>query len=81
MKKIVDLIYENQKLIRKVCYSFCTNNEDREDFFQEIVYKVLKSSNNFKNQSKFSTWLYRVSLNTTITFDKKKVKQCSKSEL
>ena len=54
MEDIVELIYKNQKLIRKVCYSFCVNNEDREDLFQEIVYKILRSSDSFEYRSKFS---------------------------
>lgn len=71
-ENIVDKIYENQSLINRICCSFCNNETDREDLFQEIVYRVLKSYKGFGNRSSFSTWLYRVSLNTAITFKNKK---------
>jgi RNA polymerase sigma-70 factor (ECF subfamily) len=44
---------------------------DREDLFQEITLQAWKSFNNFKGEAKFSTWLYRVALNTAITYFKK----------
>lgn len=74
MKSIIDLIYENQNVIRKISYSFCESKEDRDDLFQEIVYKILKSKTTFREESKFSTWLYKVALNTAITFKKKNEK-------
>ena len=69
---ISDKIYENQGLINRICYSFCSDEDDRKDLFQEIVYRILKSYSGFNNQSSFSTWLYRVALNTAITYKKKK---------
>jgi RNA polymerase sigma-70 factor (ECF subfamily) len=73
-KNIEELIFENQKAIKSICYVYCSRNEDREDLFQEIVYKILKSYKSFKHRSKFSTWLYRVALNTAITYNKKNSK-------
>jgi len=69
---IADKIYENQGLINRICFSFCSNDDDRKDLFQEIVYRILKSYNGFNNRSSFTTWLYRVSLNTAITYHKRK---------
>ena len=50
-------------------------HSDREDLFQEITLQAWKAYGNFRGDAKFSTWLYRVALNTAITFfrkDKKK---------
>ncbi|MFC2121653.1 RNA polymerase sigma factor [Bacteroidota bacterium] len=72
---ISELLTEHQSLIKKICYNYCPIKEDREDLFQEIVFKVLKSYNNFKNLSRFSTWLYSLASNTAITMYQKKVKE------
>ncbi len=45
--------------------------EDQQDLFQEIIYQLWKSYDSFSHQSKFSTWMYRVAVNTAITFFKK----------
>ncbi len=45
--------------------------EDRNDLFQEIVAQLWKSYPTFRNESKITTWMYRVGLNTAITFFKK----------
>src|SRR5688572_25464017 len=51
-------------------YAYST--EDRQDLFQEIVIHLWKSYQNFKGLSKFSTWMYRVALNTAITMLRRK---------
>lgn len=48
---IADKIYDNQLLIERICYSFCSGAADRQDLFQEIVYKVLKSHKSFSDSS------------------------------
>lgn len=60
-------IKEHEGLIYKICRVYAYNNEDRQDLFQEIVIQLWKTFPNFKGQSKFSTWLYRVGINTAIT--------------
>lgn len=57
------------------------NQEDREDLFQEIILQLWKSYQAFEGKSQFSTWLYRVSLNTAITFLKRDKKRTDKNEL
>ena len=44
---------------------------DREDLFQEITLQAWKAYGSFRGDAKFSTWLYRVALNTAITFFRK----------
>lgn len=45
--------------------------EDRDDLFQEITLQAWKSYPRFKGNARFSTWLYRVALNTAITYYRK----------
>lgn len=65
------LIFENQHLIHKVCNIYGQTVADREDLFQEITIQLWKSFSTFEHKSKFSTWLYRVALNTAITQKRK----------
>lgn len=65
------VIKENAGLIFKVTTLYTNNIEDRNDLYQEIVYQLWKSFSSFREQSKISTWLYRVALNTSIYFLKK----------
>lgn len=67
------LIKENQGIIHKIARLYRDVREDREDLFQEITFQLWKSHQTFKNDSKISTWIYRIALNTAIaTFRKKK---------
>jgi len=54
-------------MILKVCQVYCWNPGDREDLFQEIIIQLWKAWPGFRGDSKFSTWLYRISLNTAIS--------------
>ena len=60
-------IKEHEGLIYKVCRIYAYTHADRQDLFQEIVIQLWKAYPSFKGQSKFSTWLYRVAINTAIT--------------
>ena len=67
-------IFSHQQIIYKVCRIYRDTKEDREDLFQEIVYQLWKSYPSFKGKSKFSSWMYRIALNTAMaSFRKLKV--------
>jgi len=53
-------------IIHRVCNSYFRDYTERQDVFQEIVYQLWKSYAAFNNESKFSTWMYKVALNTAI---------------
>lgn len=55
--------------------------DDQQDLFQEIVYQLWKSYGSFQEQSRFSTWMYRVALNTAIVFFKKERRQLQTSDV
>jgi RNA polymerase sigma factor (sigma-70 family) len=71
--QFLSLIKEHQGIIHKICRLYRDSPEDREDLFQEIVYHLFKAIPGFREQSKISTWLYKIALNTAIaSFRKKK---------
>ena len=67
----VQLIQENKGIIFKICNSYCTNKNDRDDLAQEIVYHLWKSYSSFNRDFKFTTWMYRIALNVAISFYRK----------
>ncbi|MBX3256502.1 MAG: RNA polymerase sigma factor [Chitinophagaceae bacterium] len=66
-KKFLQFIHENKGIIHKVCHLYGRTEEDRQDLFQEITIQLWKAYPGFKQQSKISTWMYRVALNTAIS--------------
>ncbi len=71
-QQFTTLIEENQGIIHKACRLYCHNPEDCKDMFQEIVLKLWKGYPSFRGDSKAATWMYRVAINTAITFQRKK---------
>ncbi len=70
-KKFAELIAEHQGILHKICNIYFYGNPYKEDYYQEMVIRLWKSYPSFKNQSAFSTWLYRVALNTAIDIIRK----------
>lgn len=66
-EEFVQLIATQQKLIHSLCSLYFSLPEDRKDMFQEIVLQLWKSYPSFNRQSKVSTWIYRIALNTVFT--------------
>ncbi|MBC7851207.1 MAG: RNA polymerase sigma factor [Chitinophagaceae bacterium] len=66
-EQFVTLINEHNAMLHKVCHVYCHSPADRQDLFQEIVVQLWKSFSSFRGESKFSTWLYRIALNTAIS--------------
>lgn len=77
----INIITSNQGIIHKVCGIYCDNSEDREDLFLEIVSQLWRSYPTFRNESKISTWMYRVSLNIAITHFKKNKRRPDKRQI
>lgn len=75
----ISVIRENQNLIFKICYSYCSNSEDRKDLQQEIIIQLWNSFKKFDGRVKISTWIYRIALNTAISFYRKDSKYKEKT--
>ena len=65
-KEFIKIIQENEGLIYKVTKVYSYSKEDGQDLYQEIVYQLWKSFPSFRNESKISTWIDRIALNTSI---------------
>lgn len=66
-KRFEQQIREHELLLHKVCRLYAYTPADRQDLFQEIVLQLWKAYPKFRGDAKFSTWLYRVAINTAIT--------------
>jgi RNA polymerase sigma factor (sigma-70 family) len=76
--KFISILKDNQHLIFKICYSYCSNPENRKDLQQEILLQLWKSFSKFDGRVKLSTWIYRIALNTAISFYRNDYKHNSK---
>jgi RNA polymerase sigma-70 factor (ECF subfamily) len=69
--RFVKLVHDNQAIIHKICHVYCNNEDDKQDLYQEITLQLWKSFPGFLGKSSFSTWMFRIALNTAITMTKK----------
>jgi RNA polymerase sigma factor (sigma-70 family) len=67
----VTLLEENQNIVHKICRLYTNNRDQHNDLFQEITIQLWRAFPKFRGDSKFSTWMYRVGLNTAITLYRK----------
>ena len=67
-REFLEKIDKHKGIIFKISKMYMDNRDDQNDLFQEIVYQVWKSFSSFEGKSEFSTWLYRIALNTAIIF-------------
>ena len=67
IQEFIEKIEKNQGIIFKVSRTYCTNHECRRDLFQEIVLQLWKSYPTYNKSLKFTSWMYRVALNTAIS--------------
>ena len=58
-------------IIIKICRAYTNTQEDFEDYYQEVCLQIWKSKANFRQQSEWSTWVYRLTLNVCLTLMKK----------
>ena len=70
-QEFVSLLKTHQNIVHKVCNLYMDQYKDKEDLFQEITLQAWKAYQSFRGDAKFSTWLYRIALNTAITFYRK----------
>lgn len=74
-------IEQNKGAIIKVSRMYMDNLEDQQDLFQEIVMQLWRSYGSFRKESLFSTWLYRVAINTALMYFKKEKRRPDQHEL
>ncbi len=67
IEEFTELIEKNQGIIFKVSRMYCDDETCRKDLFQDILLQLWKAYPTYKGLSKFSSWMYRVALNTAIS--------------
>jgi RNA polymerase sigma-70 factor, ECF subfamily len=70
-QSFVKQLKDNQNIVHKICRLYTSNQDAHNDLFQEITIQLWKAYPKFRGDSKFSTWAYRVALNTAITLYRK----------
>ena len=69
--EFVTLVQEHQNLIHKICRLYTNSDAEHKDLFQEITIQLWKAYSKFRGDAKFSTWMYRVGINTAISLYRK----------
>jgi len=77
-EKFIAIIKEHQALIYKVCCSYCQDADSRNDLQQDILLQLWGALNKYDGSTKMTTWVYRIALNTAISFYRKNKKHQEK---
>ncbi|HSP41203.1 MAG TPA: sigma-70 family RNA polymerase sigma factor [Gillisia sp.] len=70
--QFVTNLEKHQNIVHKICRIYTNDQAAHNDLFQEITIQLWKAYPKFRGDAKFSTWMYRVALNTAITLYRKK---------
>ena len=71
-RKFLELVNENRNRILRVCRVYAWNSADQDDLYQEILFQIWRGLPALKEKQFANTWLYRVAINTAISFGRKR---------
>src|SRR5258706_12232923 len=75
-------VNQNIRIVHRVCHTYFPRDAmEREEVFQDIMYQLWKSYPRFKGESKLSTWMHKVALNTAITHIRRSTREHRNTEL
>lgn len=74
-KMFIELLQENRHKIHRLCFYYLNDKNDVEDLFQEIMLNIWKNLGKFRHESKLSTWVYRIVVNTALLYNRQLKKQ------
>jgi len=80
-QSFVTQLKENQNIVHKICRLYTSGEDAHNDLFQEITIQLWKAFPKFRGDSKFSTWAYRVGLNTAITLYRKSTRTVATTDM
>ena len=80
-KDFKDMVRHNERIIYKVVSFYADIDQSVSDLYQEVVLNLWKAYPSFRGESKVSTWIYRISLNTCITFFRRSKRSISYTDL
>lgn len=78
-EKFIQILNENKWVLYKVINTYCKDLEDRKDLEQEILIQLWKSFDSYNGQYKISTWIYKISMNVSISFYRSNLNRKSKT--
>ncbi|PQJ33067.1 MULTISPECIES: RNA polymerase sigma factor [Nonlabens] len=73
--EFIKQLEENQNIVHKICRLYTNDQDAHNDLFQEVTIQLWKAYPKFRGDAKFSTWMYRVALNTAITLYRKSTRR------
>lgn len=74
-KKFQEIINNNKVRIESICSYYAPNSEERKDINQEVLINIWKSLENFRGEAAISTWIYRIAVNTALSYTGKAFKR------
>jgi len=74
-QEFLGLVNRYQPMIHRVCRMYADSPEDRQDLLQDILFQLWRSYPSFQGKSSFSTWMYRIALNTAIAALRKEIRK------
>jgi RNA polymerase sigma-70 factor (ECF subfamily) len=77
----LNMLREYNRIIYKVTSFYTDENSGLEDLYQDVVLNLWKAFPNFRNESQLSTWIYRIALNTCVSFYRKNTRRPSQVEI
>lgn len=80
-EEFLDILDRNIGIVIKISRAYTKVEQDREDLINDITFQLWKSFSNFKNNSKVSTWIYRVAINTAMNYQRNKKNELQLSSL
>lgn len=67
-----NLVREHKATIYSVCYMFASGRAEADDLFQEVLLNIWKGIDSYRSESSLRSWIYRIALNTCLTYKRKK---------
>lgn len=80
-EEFLDILERNIGIVIKISRAYTKVEQDREDLINDITFQLWKSFSNFKSNSKVSTWIYRVAINTAMNYQRNKKNELQLSSL
>jgi len=71
-KVFEELVNTYQSMVVNLCYNMTGSHEDAEDLAQDVFIKVWEKASKFRGESSLQTWIYRVAINTSLNFTRKR---------
>ena len=76
-KLFAKMFNENRAKIYRLCYAYLIDKSEVDDLFQEVMINVWNNLGKFRGDSKLSTWIYRIAVNTAFMFNRRTKKSKS----